>query len=106
MTSRDIADAEHPLSKFKGWWAGDVWKMIPTLKKYRPDLELTLIDCVPTGLVLVRGLDPANNVLQRNYEEIVKSFQIMDRGEFDAYWASVEITAADDMAESLAISQS
>jgi hypothetical protein len=37
------------------WWAGDVWKLLPILRDFRPDLELTILDCPPTGLVVVRG---------------------------------------------------
>jgi hypothetical protein len=39
----------------RAWWAGDVWKLLPILRDYRPDLKLTILDCPPTGLVIVRG---------------------------------------------------
>lgn len=91
MTSRDIADAKHPHSAFPGWWAGDVWKMVPTLKQYRPELSITITDSTPTGLVLITGLDPANDALSANYEKIIAGFQLMDRSEFTRYWSSVPI---------------
>jgi len=28
----------------RGAWTGDVWKLIPTLKKYRPDLDVAYVD--------------------------------------------------------------
>jgi hypothetical protein len=37
------------------WWAGDVWKLLPILRDFRPDLKLTILDCPPTGLVIVGG---------------------------------------------------
>lgn len=55
-------------------WTGDVWKVIPILRKYRPDLEISLFDAAPTGLTVVRNLDPGNDVLRRNYDEIIKTF--------------------------------
>lgn len=41
-----------------GDWTGDVWKVEPHLRRYRPDLTLTLIDTQPTGLLMVQGLSP------------------------------------------------
>lgn len=94
MTSRDIADASNPLSAFGGWWAGDVWKMVPTLRKYRPDLTMIVTDCSPTGLVIISGLNPENNVLKSHYEQIIGEFKRMDRAEFDAHWAVVDVVPA------------
>lgn len=59
-------------------WTGDVWKVIPILRKYRPELEISLFDAAPTGLTVVRNLDPGNDVLQRHYDEIIESFDKAD----------------------------
>lgn len=55
-------------------WAGDVWKLIPILREYRPDLRVEVLDLAPTGLVVVSDLDPQNHVLSDRYEEIVGRF--------------------------------
>lgn len=55
-------------------WTGDVWKIVPILRKYRPDLKVTLYDAAPTGLVVVENLDPKNRVLQENYDDIRRVF--------------------------------
>lgn len=52
-------------------WTGDVWKILPILRKYRPDLTVQVLDCAPTGLGLVHGLDPANDSLTRHYDAII-----------------------------------
>jgi hypothetical protein len=65
MLTRDLTNLP------KGAWTGDVWKLIPILRKYRPDLTLTVLNCRPTGLVLISGLDPANTVLRDNYDAIL-----------------------------------
>ena len=52
-------------------WTGDVFKIVPVLRDYRPDLTLLLADTAPTGLLLVLGLDPTSTVLQDNYDKIV-----------------------------------
>jgi hypothetical protein len=57
-----------------GAWTGDVWKIVPILQEYRPDLNVTVLGCRPTGLVMVSNLDPANTVLQENYDEIIRRF--------------------------------
>ena len=44
-------------------WTGDVWKLLPILKKYRPDLRIHLIDCPPTGLVAITNLHAKNTIL-------------------------------------------
>lgn len=56
-------------------WTGDVWKIIPILKKYRPDLTLVKLRCFTTGLLLITGLDSKNTVLQDHYDEIMEDYQ-------------------------------
>jgi len=37
------------------FWTGDVWKIVPALIKFRPDLRVFTIACPPTGLTVVCG---------------------------------------------------
>jgi hypothetical protein len=53
------------------FWTGDVWRILPTLKKYRPDLRIMQLDCDPTGLVACTNLDPDSRLLSQNYNKIV-----------------------------------
>lgn len=53
-------------------WTGDVWQLIEIFKKYRSDLGTLLLDVAPTGMLLIRGLDPSNRVLWENYDKIVR----------------------------------
>lgn len=46
-----------------GDWTGDVWRIVPCLQRFRPDLELRLVDAAPSGVLLVSRLDPANTIL-------------------------------------------
>lgn len=55
-------------------WTGDVWKVVPILRRYRPDLKIRTVDCPPSGLVMVSGLDPDSRVLEDAYEEIVAAY--------------------------------
>ena len=52
-------------------WTGDVWRLAAALRRYRPDLELHLLDTSPTGLLVITNLDPENKTLGSRFEEIV-----------------------------------
>ena len=54
-----------------GTWMGDVWKVMLALKRYRPDLDLAVINAGPSGLAVVRGLDPSSRVLHEHFAEII-----------------------------------
>lgn len=56
------------------YWAGDTWKIMPILQKYRPDLNIKTIPAYPTGLGFVTNLDPKSNVLTDNYDNIIKEY--------------------------------
>lgn len=68
MTTRDLDNLP------SGGWTGDVWKLLPILAAYRPDLSVKVLDCAPTGLVMVSNLDPADTTLAENYEAILADY--------------------------------
>ncbi len=79
MAERDPmqAHARSQGTPYADWWTGDVWKVVPILAKYRPDLTVMPVDCAPTGLVVITGLDPSSRVLKKNYDAIVREFSQM-----------------------------
>jgi len=38
-----------------GFWSGDVWKLIPCLQRFRPDLMTAIVVTAPTGLGIITG---------------------------------------------------
>jgi len=66
------------------FWSGDIWRLILALRKYRPDLSVNVIATAPTGLGVVRGLDPASAVLRERMEEIVSECLALDYSVLDA----------------------
>ena len=92
MTLRDRHDPRRPEWSPPSRWAGDVWRIIPALRRYRPELRLEMLDCQPTGLVVVSGLDPASAVLADSYAAITavtESPQTIE--EFEQFWSSIEV---------------
>lgn len=70
------------------FYTGDVWKVIPFLKCYRPDLELITVRTGPSGLTLIRRLNPMRKrskeeieVLAR-FQELPWEYYIRHRAEF------------------------
>jgi len=49
---------------------GDVWKVLPFLKQYRPDLEVTTVRTGPSGLTLIRRLNGSGTPYQVEAEGI------------------------------------
>src|SRR6266446_4776265 len=66
------------------FWSGDIWRLVLLLRKYRPELSVNVIATAPTGLGVVRGLDPASKVLRERLEEIVREFLALDYSVLDA----------------------
>ncbi len=57
------------------FWLGDVWKVVRILGDYRPELSVKVIATAPSGLCVVRRLDPSSRVLSERFEEIVERYQ-------------------------------
>lgn len=66
------------------FWSGDCWRVVLALKKYRPDLLIATVATAPTGLVLIRRLDPGSRLLEQRLDEIVAEFLAVDYGVLDA----------------------
>jgi hypothetical protein len=65
-------------------WCGDVWKIVPCLRRFRPDLALLTIPTHPSGLTLVTGLDRHAALSPARIEEAVAAFAGAD---WPAAWA-------------------
>lgn len=75
------------------WWTGDVWKMLPILRAYRPDLKIYSFDAAPTGLVMITNLDPFSSVLSDNYFDIIEKFRCKNfgHGGIENFFAGLEL---------------
>ena len=76
MLPRNVQEAARDRESFA--WTGDVYKVILTLREYRPDLVLLPINTEPTGVLLVLAPDSGNTVLSDKYDEIEKRYVVPD----------------------------
>jgi hypothetical protein len=90
-------------TKYQGAWTGDVWKVIPILQRYRPNLRLVMASAPPTGVVCVTNLDPTDTTLRANYLDIVKEFGkiVSSREEIEKLYQNIEITQTADILDEL-----
>ncbi len=65
------------------FWSGDVWRLVIALKKYRPDLDIRTIATPPTGLALIRNLNPDSRELSDHMDEIVAEMMATDYSMLD-----------------------
>jgi tetratricopeptide (TPR) repeat protein len=66
------------------FWSGDIWRLVLLLRKHRPDLSVNVIAAAPTGLCMVRRLDPGSRVLEERYDSIVQESLALDYSVLDA----------------------
>jgi hypothetical protein len=65
------------------FWTGDIWRTVVALRRHRPDLDVVTLACPPSGLGLVRSLNPGSRVLQDRYEQIVEEMRAYEFASFE-----------------------
>ncbi len=55
------------------FWVGDTWKAVVAIAKRRPDLRIRTILAPPSGLVVIRNLDPNSTVLADALSQIISA---------------------------------
>ncbi|MCR6031938.1 class I SAM-dependent methyltransferase [Nocardioides sp. zg-579] len=74
----DVAARERALGRARGMWTGDVYKVLPVLRRHRPDLICLEVDTKPTGVLVVLGLDARSRVLLEAYDDLVPELVTSD----------------------------
>jgi Methyltransferase domain len=57
------------------FWVGDVWKVVSILREHRPDLRVKIVATAPSGLCVVRGLDPKSRVLAEGLATLIERYR-------------------------------
>ncbi|MFI2367143.1 class I SAM-dependent methyltransferase [Streptomyces sp. NPDC018833] len=76
MLPRNVDEAAR--ERHTKFWAGDVYKVVQVLRRYRPDLVVVEVDTAPTGVVAVFGADPESTVLKDAYDKIIEEYVVPD----------------------------
>lgn len=62
------------------FWSGDIWRLILLLRKHRPDLVVHTIGTQPTGLAIIRNLDPQSRYIRDHLDELIEEYLAVDFG--------------------------
>lgn len=62
------------------FWTGDVWRLIVLLKRHRPDLSIHTVATPPSGLAIVRNLDPGSTLIADNFDRLCAELMALDYG--------------------------
>lgn len=83
MTSRtqNTGNEQEP-AEIRSFWTGDVWRVLPILQETRPDLSIFLIDCPPTGLVLITDLNRRSSDLAFRHAEMTRKYWSIDLDQY------------------------
>jgi hypothetical protein len=57
------------------FWVGDTWKAALAIARHRPDLRIRTVLTPPSGLVVIRRLDPQSTLLRDRYDAIVSELR-------------------------------
>ncbi|MEG3639845.1 class I SAM-dependent methyltransferase [Magnetococcus sp. PR-3] len=75
-------------NRISGFWTGDVWKLIPTLMHFRPDLEITMVPTAPSGLAIVRNANPHRyEEMANTYGQMVEQFNHLSFSDYEQSWS-------------------
>lgn len=74
--------------RVSSFWVGDTWKVLDALLDGRPDLEISVVPTPPSGLVVIRRLDPTSTVLASRMPEIVARFRDAEYPHEPGRWPS------------------
>jgi hypothetical protein len=66
------------------FWSGDIWRLALLLRKHRPDLAFHTIAANPTGLAIVRNLDPQSRYIRDHLDELIDEYMAVEFGSLGA----------------------
>jgi hypothetical protein len=73
----DVRDTERSAQLLYPTQVGDVYKLIPIIKKLRPKIKISTITDIPDGVTILENLDKTDNVMQmKMVQSLVEVFGI------------------------------
>jgi predicted O-methyltransferase YrrM len=52
-------------------WTGDVWRIVPTLKQLRQDLNVEVVNAAPSGIAIVSGFRPGRTSTEPEFTQLL-----------------------------------
>ena len=92
MTERNRRPSMRSDKALAAAWTGDVWRVVPLLRQERPDLCIRVLDCPPTGLLLVSNLNPQCSIPASRLHELTRSLADLEPPK-SAFWSFIESEA-------------
>lgn len=62
------------------FWVGDCWRVLCLLAALRPDLDITIVRAAPSGLAVIRRLDPDDRRLAADPASLYRRLAAFDLG--------------------------
>lgn len=81
------------------FWSGDIWRLVLLLRRHRPDLVVRTIATAPTGLALVRNLDPGSTRLRDGLGALIEEGLALEYGALDGRKAEALALLPNDWAQ-------
>jgi hypothetical protein len=72
------AGRDRRTARSHGSWAGDVYKVVDSLRRLRPDLVCLELDTTPTGTVAIFLPDSSSTTLAAAYDDLVEAYVVPD----------------------------
>jgi hypothetical protein len=74
----DEAGRGREAAKKRRAWAGDVYKVVSTVRTLRPDVLCLEMDTAPTGTLVLLAPDASSNALTDAYDDVVEEYVVPD----------------------------
>ena len=70
--------------RISGFWTGDVWKLLPALAKFRPDLNIFVTPTPPSGLAIITNVNAKSAIkLKKHCQQMISEFSSLTFDDFE-----------------------
>lgn len=82
------------------FWCGDVWRIIPCLKEFRPDLDIITFPAPPAGLAMITGFTATSKAFPLDFNSCLRHFSEYKLPEvYDEKCILLNVSAGEPFAE-------
>jgi hypothetical protein len=89
MTERQWNASDRRDKALASSWTGDVWRIVPLLRRERPDVWVQVLDCPATGLAVVGNLNPQHRMPPERLNKLTQTLANRPPTESE-FWSFIE----------------